>query len=71
MTKQELLDGETFTFTDINEEREAEVSHSKSLGGAFHFKIFFNGTFVHMSKTYPSMKKKLNALIEKFKLIKK
>ena len=68
MTKQELLKGQKFYFS--NGERTAEVSwtdggkHSWAKG----YKIWFNGAFIASFITFPAIEKRLQELIEKWDL---
>lgn len=81
MTKQELLNGEKFFFNnelhqiEIEDDdiRQAKVWHDGNdscLPSWGHgFKIFFNGKLIHSSKTFKSLEKRLNKLINDWHLI--
>jgi hypothetical protein len=74
--KKQLIEGFRFYYTNENycvenesdDIRGAEVHYTPGSFWYSGFKIYFNGCTHHMSKTYPSMQKKLNALIEKWHL---
>lgn len=68
MTEKELKNGAVFTFVNDAEMLEAEVSYGKSASGREMFKIFFNGTFVHLSLTFASAERKLRQLKQKYDL---
>ena len=57
-----------FTFTNADDYYTAEVNYSKSLSGGMMYKILFNGEYVHLSKTFRSLEKKLEQLISKYSL---
>lgn len=78
MTQKELKSGKRFIFsnekyqtsTQNDDIRTAEVyweeipNHSWATG----FKIFFNGSLIHSSKTFKSCQNKLNSLIKTWNL---
>lgn len=68
MTERELKSGKEFSFVNETDTYEAEVSFGKVLGGGERFKIYFNGKYVHLSKGFISLQKKLNTLKESFSL---
>ena len=47
----------------------AEVLHGKTLGGESVFKVYFNGAFVKIIKSWKSIQRKLNQLISDYDLI--
>ena len=78
ITKQDLTNGEQFTFSNeahqirngSDDIREATVmfrEHDKQ-SWATGFKIEFNGKLVHSSKTFPPMIKKLQKLVNEWHL---
>ena len=78
LTKQALLDGEIFRLS--NEEYQISVKgddiriatvkfeFNNKNHWANGFNIEFNGVFVHSSKTFPAMMKRLQKLTEKWNL---
>tara|TARA_R110002049_G_scaffold183243_1_gene351182 strand:+ start:4933 stop:5148 length:216 start_codon:yes stop_codon:yes gene_type:complete len=69
MTETELKNGKIFIFTDKYETVEAKISFGKTLGGYKAFKIYFNGRFLILSKTYDPVDIKFRELIKKYDLI--
>jgi hypothetical protein len=65
ISKTELKHGSIYELTTPDGERTAEVSYD--LCG--NFTIWFNGTFIHISKTFPSLEKRLLTLVEKWHLV--
>ena len=74
--KTELLNGKHFSLNNENwcvenesdDFRGADVWFDQSGGWKGGFKILFNGELVHCSKTFPSLKKKLDSLISRWHL---
>lgn len=64
--KNALVNGETIEFE--NENFNLELSHGKTLSGGKAFKVFFNGAFVSISKTFKPLEKKALELISKHNL---
>ena len=65
--KSELKKGKTFYFDEDEEGYTARVGY-QDFFRTMKYYIFFNGTIVHSSKTFDSMKRKLNQLIKKYGL---
>jgi len=68
MTQKELKQGENFEFADSEGYHHAEVSYRESWN-IWYFRVYFNGVFVHMSKTYKPCERKMKQLIEDFNLV--
>ncbi|MDV3789354.1 hypothetical protein CMU16_18345 [Elizabethkingia anophelis] len=64
--KNILVSGETIEFE--NEDFNLELSHSETLSGGKAFKIFFNGAFILITKSFKSLEKKAAKLISKYNL---
>ena len=58
--KNRLLKGEIIEIE--TEQKDFTIEHSKSLGGSMKFKIWDGIRFIHMSKTFKSLEKKMNEL---------
>lgn len=69
MCEPELKNGKIFTFFDAYETHEAKVSYGRTLAGHRAFKIWFNGKFLIISRTFAPVEIKLNELIGKYRLI--
>jgi hypothetical protein len=68
MSELELKNGKTFVFIDQYETVEAKISYGKTLEGYNAFKIWFNGKFVIISKTFIPIVHKLNELADRYQL---
>lgn len=66
--KKALKSGEIITLTNNEEYLEAEVSYKKTRWGGCEYKIFFNGAFVKITKTFEPIIKKLDELVKKYNL---
>jgi len=67
MTKENLLSGFTFEFS--NDDDLMLVEFSQSLGNKKHFKIFFNSQLIKMYLGFPQLKKEVEKLVTKYDLI--
>jgi len=71
INQKALKDGYIFIYSspieDYDDYREATVSYSDTYSGK-QFSIYFNGAYVHLSKTYSSMINKLNQMKDKWNL---
>lgn len=66
LEQQNLQDGDHFVYESTEHELEAWFDNDCGWQGGY--KIWFNGTFVHTSKTYASFIKKLESLLVKYNL---
>ncbi|HAY3591735.1 TPA: hypothetical protein JRX31_001443 [Elizabethkingia anophelis] len=64
--KNALANGEIIEFE--NEDFNLELSHNETLSGGKAFKVYFNGAFVTISKTFKPLEKKALELINKHNL---
>jgi hypothetical protein len=77
LTEKELRNGTEFFFNnDVHQMnigdddiRQAKVWFDGSVSWATGFKIFFNGELIHSSKTFKSMKKRLDKLVADWSLL--
>lgn len=65
-TEKQFRAGEQLNLSSADHDLEAWFDDSSNWQGGF--KIWFNGTLVHSSKTFKSFEKKLNALTVKYEL---
>lgn len=68
MSELELKHGKTFSFFDKYETIETKVSYSKTLQGHRAFKIWFNGKFIMISRTFAPVDIKLKELMDRYQL---
>lgn len=68
MSELELKNGKTFSFIDQYETVEAKITYGKTLEGNSAFKIWFNGKFVIISRTFNPIIHKLNELVDRYQL---
>lgn len=66
LDQQNLMDGDHFNYSSDDHDLEAWFDNDAGWQGGY--KIWFNGTFVHVSKTYKSFEKKLEQLIAQYGL---
>ncbi len=64
--EKQLRDGNTLEFESVDHMLEATFDSDNGWRGGF--KIWFNGTYVHTSKTYKSFERKLNQLVRDYGL---
>lgn len=67
MNQQDLKNGKFFTFQGENDI--AEISFGKTLGGYEAFKVWFNGAYILIAKTFKPIEKKVSKLKVKYNLI--
>lgn len=67
--KLELQKGNYINFSNDSVFVTIETSYGKTLSGSMEFKIFMNGKYIHLSKTFKSFEKKLISLMEEYDLI--
>lgn len=65
--EKELRKGASLIFASEEHQLEAEFRNTSSWRGGFL--IWFNGTYVHHSKTFKSFERKLNQLIAEYSLV--
>lgn len=68
-SKDLLKLGIVYRFSNADETLTAELSFGETISRTKEFKIYFNGTFVHMSKTFYPAVDKAEALIREYSLI--
>lgn len=64
--EKQLRSGNSIEFESDDHMLEATFDSSNGWRGGF--KIWFNGTYVHTSKTYKSFERKLNQLVRDYSL---
>lgn len=67
LDQQNLMDGDHFTFSSDEHELEAWFDNDSGWQGGF--KIWFNGTFVSVTKTFKPFERKLEQLIAQHGLV--
>lgn len=70
INQKALKDGYVFFYStnDWDDYRIAKVAYEKTISRDMEFTIYFNGTYVHTSKTYSSLIRKLTQMKEKWNL---
>lgn len=64
--ERDLRQGETLSYESADHMLEVHFDDSNSWRGGF--KIWFNGTYVHASKTFKPCERKLTDLVKKYRL---
>lgn len=64
VSETELRYGSIYEFTTPDGSRTAEIDYSER----GEFRIWFNGQYLHISKTFKSMEKRLEILVAKWEL---
>jgi hypothetical protein len=68
LSEKELRDGKEFTFANEDQSVFMDISFGKTASSQKQFKVFFNGKFISITKTFPPAKKEAERLIEKWNL---